>query len=257
MVYGYCFSVYNPSSILVGTNWVPSLSYWDVVMRVVQLHDFLEPHILDGCLREVRELDLKRYDNPFEHKWLLENKGSIGPNLVNAFQELKQPSTCRWVQRLLDIPLSHANYTRFGGVFVYDVDDYLSPHVDAGEYQDTHKLATALIYLTEAALQTWNGDSCLKEDPQVWAPTTYIIQPNTCVLFENTDTAWHGVPIVHTKARVALTLSYMSHPDFKRTGVFRNPRTHAYFARQVGEGHELDSLRQLRASDQAHKAWRT
>lgn len=222
-------------------------------MRPIVLHNFSEADV-DRALQEVHSLKLSRYNNPFERKSFLENKLQTGPSLRWMFQELCSHTTCLWVQRLLDIPISYADFQHYGGLFIYDQGDYLEPHVDAGIHPKTgqHKVATACLYLTPATLSLWHGDDCTYEKPEVWLEEPYFYEPNDCVLFANDDSAWHSVPLVTSSApRVVLTISYMAPEGFNRLH-YKNTRTRAYFARRHGINDGLDELREQRASEEHH-----
>lgn len=226
------------------------------IMTLTTLNNFLDPHVLISCLEEVDHLKLDRYNNPFEQKWFLADKAELikdGSYLRTAFVDLFSMDACKWVSRILNLPIYQADFMHYGGVFVYEQGDYLSPHVDAGLHPHTphlRKVATALLYLTPATLQTWRGDLCTQTDPTIWLPTDHQIKANTAIVFANTDDAWHGVPtVVHLgEKRIVLTVSYMALPEFQSMR-FRNTRNYAYFAKRVGEGNELDELRKLRSTD--------
>lgn len=222
-------------------------------MQPIVLHDFLSKVTVDRCLEEVDTLKLERYDNPFECKSFLADKDQLDscPALRYAFIELRHATL--WVERLLDLRLSHADARHFGGLFVYNQGDYLAPHVDAGLHPKTgeRKVATAVLYLTSASLSFWSGDSCMQPDPEVWLEEARLYSAGQTILFRNTDTAWHGVPI-NFVPRVALTVSYMAEPDWSHPG-FQNQRTRAYFGRRHGVQDGLDRLRQQRASEEEHE----
>lgn len=237
---------------------------------MIILHDFLDQRTLAGCISEVDKLKLERYDNPFERKWFLADKTQIGvADLCNAFNQLIVPSTCTWVQRLLNLPIAISDFDHYGGVFVYEQGDYLKQHVDAGihPYSDPNnllrKVATALLYLTPATLEFYSGDNAGREEnPTVWARHPYFIKTNQLVLFANDDYAWHGVPEIHEPgaSRVVLTVSYMTLASSFQHPSFTNMRTRAYFAHAYWELETEDTkrLRLQRASEDEHsRVYRT
>jgi hypothetical protein len=227
-------------------------------MQPIVLYNFLSKHMVDRCLEEIETLELERYDNPFERKSFLADKDQLDncPTLRYAFVELRHATL--WVERLLDLRLSHADARHFGGLFVYGQGDYLAPHVDAGLHPKTgeRKVATAVLYLTSALFSTWQGDSCIQPDPEVWLEEARLYGAGQAILFRNIDTAWHSVPLSPTP-RGALTVSYMAEADWSHPG-FQNQRTRAYFGRRHGIQDGLDHLRQQRASEEEHeKVYRT
>src|SRR3990170_2680615 len=88
-------------------------------------------HALDATLNS-QEACIE-YNNPFEHKLVLPKTH------VAFFQALIHPIMLEyrsvwWISHLLNVDISHADWTHYGGVFIYRVSDYLKPHVDAGKH---------------------------------------------------------------------------------------------------------------------------
>lgn len=226
-------------------------------MTVHLLNNFLDPILLRRALLDVRQLPLQRYDNPFERKSFLEDKSAIGIDTQRAVQELTNVHACQWISRILNVPLDHADWPHYGGVFVYEPGDYLKPHVDAGIHptKGLRKVATALLYLTPATLVMYEGTDCTVQYPIVIGEEQRVYPHiNTLVLFTNTDYAWHGVPVVKAHKRIVITVSYLAPASFSHH-VFTNLKTRAYFGRCKWEVEtpELAILRDQRASEQEHK----
>lgn len=223
------------------------------------LNNFLDPTLLRRTLLDIPRLPMARYDNPFERKSFLEDKGQLEPDIARAINELCTQEAVKWVSRILDVPLDHADWPHYGGVFMYSKGDYLKPHVDAGIHptKSLRKVATALLYLTPAEIQWYLGTDCTDSNPLILDEGLIdYVESNTLVLFTNTNWAWHGVPEVKdtTSKRIVLTVSYLAPASFENL-VFTNPRTRAYFARCSWEGEdtpELAALRELRASEEQH-----
>lgn len=219
------------------------------------LHQFTDCDV-EQALRETGELALGRYDNPFEQKDFLEHKSDVyqKPALSWALDEVR--STPRTASQLLNLPISHADWQHYGGLFRYNPGDYLAPHVDAGIHPKlgTRKVATIVLYLTDATLSFWQGDPCTADKPEVWLEQQVSVRAGEAILFSNDDTAWHSVPVVTGNARVCLTVSYMAYEGFKHSR-YQNPRTRAYFARRhgVADTPGLAELREMRASEDKHQ----
>lgn len=222
------------------------------------LHQFSQAD-RDRALLDIQQLSLARYDNPFEHKSFLEHKEDtfLSAALPWMVEELCSHDMLRTVCRLTNLPVERADWQHYGGLFVYGPGDYLMPHVDAGIHPHTgeRKVATAVLYLTDAILTCWNGDDCKVADPEVWLPQSVWVRAGECILFTNHDWAWHSVPTIqHQDPRVCLTVSYMTSPDFQHSR-YQNPRTRAYFARIHGQSDtpELKALRLKRASEEGRE----
>ena len=211
------------------------------------------------------KLDLfDRYDNPFEQKWTMRKDTNIA--LIHhdyIYDMLMAPNSIWWIQRLLDVEISHADWTHYGGIFVYDQGDYLKPHLDAGMHPVSKltKVATACLYLTPATLEFWHGEPSNYSKPQVYyRHTVHDVEAGTLILFTNTLYAWHSVPVVESEqSRVVITCSYLAPSNFSHPQ-FNNNRTRAYFGRMNDEPHDpvLEILREQRASEEGYKnAYRT
>jgi len=233
-------------------------------MNSVTVPGFLEPEEIPLCLTEVHRLEtdglLQRYDNPFEAKWFLADKTNLPTHLAAAFGWLRNGTTQWWISHLLGVPITTVDFNHYGGLFIYQPGDYLKAHVDAGvhpRFSNFRKVATALLYLTVAELETYSGDTCLKDDPLVWSRNYHLYKPGDLVVFNNTDTAWHGVPTCRDR-RVVLTVSYLA--DSFDHAHYQNPRTRAYFCKTLWdkETPELTELRKLRveAPEQVYRTGR-
>lgn len=220
------------------------------------LHHFTEID-LDRALEEVNQLPLQRYYNPFERKSFLASKADMldSPSLCYCLDELR--GSIKVASQLLNLPLYVVDWQHYGGLFVYRPGDYLAPHVDAGIHPRTgaRKLATVVLYLTDATLSFWQGDSCLENTPEVWLEQSVGLRAGDAIVFANHDSDWHSVPVVHSpEPRVCMTLSYMAYPGFKHSH-YTNPRTRAYFAKRHGvpDTPEIAALRIARASEEEHE----
>lgn len=225
-------------------------------MKHITIPKFLEPEEISLCLTEIMTMQrdglFQRYNNPFEQKWFLADKANLPPYVADAFAKLRNGATQWWISHLLDVPITTVDFLHYGGLFVYNNDDYLRAHVDAGihpKHASLRKVVTALVYLTPAELEFYTGDTCLKEDPLVWSRSYHLHKPGDLVVFTNTDTAWHGVPLVKGHERVVLTVSYLA-ADFDDSK-YKNPRTRAFFCKTLWDRDtpEIRELRHLRASE--------
>lgn len=199
------------------------------------------------------------YDNPFEKKWVLDKQQYTRSIIGIVMDAMIRHETCWWVQRLLNIPIDYGDVRHYGGVFVYQHNDYLKPHCDAGihPYNGQRKVATACLYLTPATLYFYKGDVVWLDNPLIHHIDQILhIPANSLVLFKNHDTAWHEVPLItNNQPRAVITVSYMAPPDFK-SPFFMNQRTRAYFARHMSipDSKELAELRDKRASEEHHES---
>lgn len=212
-----------------------------------------------------------RYSNPFEQKFVY--KGPA-PELVWTYMETQFLVYARLVY---GIPQLQVDETRhYAGLFRYDVGQHLAVHVDAGIHplspkgMPMRKRVTALLYLNDAPgdLEFWQGESC--SDTRYVGLGTHVqeclerVAPRTgrAVLFENTDTAWHGVAKVEDgPSRYVATVSFI-HPEplTPQNGRFNNMRQRAFFTPRPDEEWDeaIYKLRDVRADPERYaEAYRT
>lgn len=199
-----------------------------------------------------------RYENPFESKFTLRDKFNFPPKLKKLFDELQSESFVNELSKICGYPLQLDTERLYWGVHLYDKNDKLDIHVDAGIHPilGLKKHVTLGIYLSKdyhegqgCELELWKGTSCL-ESP-VLEEKVISIAPlfNRLILFTCTDKAWHGNPEpLQTNGktkRIFITISYLS-DDTRLINTFKK----AYFIKRPGdqEDFEKDKLRLLRAN---------
>lgn len=225
---------------------------------------------VDSCLEEsfAKELqeeilslpmsDFDRYENPFESKYTLRDKFNFPPQLSKLFNELQSEMFVNQLSQICGFPLQIDTERLYWGVHLYDKNDKLDIHVDAGIHPilGLKKHLTLGIYLSKnykegqgCELELWKGSSCLQSP--ILEEKVVSIAPlfNRLILFTNTDTAWHGNPEPletdgNTK-RIFITLSYLS-DDIRLTNTYKK----ALFIKRPldKEDVEKDRLRFLRAN---------
>lgn len=219
--------------------------------------DWYTDILLDSALAEVTTLDpdqFDRYSNPFEQKYALRDKFNL-PKSVDALivrlEYLKEE-----ISQLFNIELHQDETRHYTGVFKYEKGDKLDVHVDAGinPINGLRKHVTAILYLGSpigeegsSDLELWAGTSCTDPEPELWGLSRDISAAHGhLVIFENTDYAWHGVPVHDIEApRIVLTVSFLS----KAIDAFKNQRQRAFFMPRPSENWDkkLYKLRDIRA----------
>lgn len=204
-------------------------------LGIYQIGDNLANRMLDEVQSLPREA-FDRYDNPFERKWTFRDKTAL-PDDLNFMLGALESSWLHTARELFNDPGLLPDVTRhYVGLFVYDENDHLAVHVDAGIHPITtqRKAATALLYLGQGDgdLEFWSGSNCTDDNPQVIRlQATIHIAPGMLVLFENDDYAWHGVQRNQGEPRIVLTASYLT-DDLSK---FKNNRQRAYFVPRPNE----------------------
>ena len=234
---------------------------------------FFQDNILDAEFAQALQEEIlkippnafDRYENPFEHKWTLRNKHSCPPNLEKLFTFLESDSfvyqtLSPWVGfALIKDPTRH-----FNGVHLYQHNDKLDIHVDAGIHPSNglKKQVTLGIYLSKnwkkhygCDLEIWTGDNAAHPTPKLLNCKTRIAPLfNRLVLFTCDDYSWHGNPepanCPEDAKRIFITVSYLSYNNN-----FENRRQKAYFIARPQDppDSEKDKLRELRAHPEKYK----
>jgi len=200
------------------------------------------PHLAYEAQRAIFALQQEawdRYDNVFEQKWTLRDKGAFPPAVMRLFEDLQAPSFVEALSSLVGAPLHLDSERHYWGVHKYDKGDSLKIHVDAGVHPilKEKKFLTLGVYLSRCwedgygcDLEIWEGESAAKDDAvlikQIDAITPHF---NRAIFFTNTDNSWHGNPSptqgTHLSSRVFLTISYLS----DNLDAFENRRSRAFF----------------------------
>lgn len=168
-----------------------------------------------------------RYDNPFEQKFTLRDKSKYPPTLKILMDYLISPPFIQSLSTLTGHKLIVDTDKNFYGVHVYEPNDKLDIHVDAGVYwkNGLKKQVTLGIYFSYnwspdngCELEIWDGDSLdgnNYETAKLKSCITKIVpQFNRMILFNCYDNSWHGNPEPMkgspSSRRIFVTLSYLS-----------------------------------------------
>lgn len=242
--------------------------------NTIILDNFLPGNLAEQCLNAITDLqsthpqDWSRYDNPWEHKTILNKK--LPPMLwsdpsPSPIYDIREAVIATCLERMRRGHVYFENCLQpvdpfefvidasyhYDGVFIYGPGDRLDMHLDAGIHPTNglRKHATAVLYLTnshapfvmqqETPLPVWSHG--------VQSTSNTIIDPvaNRLVCFVNDDQSWHGAPgpVWGNEQRVVLTVSFMS----SAVDLYSNKCTRAYFA-DTGDP-ATDRLRDRRAID--------
>jgi hypothetical protein len=178
--------------------------------RHVVIDDFLQA---DVCRRAVEQFPA------FEDKHAINEYGEVGGKAVreklaelgDAYQKLdalfRSPEFRRWVGRVTDIDGLLFDPDYVGGGTHENIDNQeLDAHVDFNFHPKTrlHRRLNLILFLNAEWGEDWGGQLQLHRDP--WAPPAEddirSVTPvaNRCVLFETTETSWHGFPAIRIPA---------------------------------------------------------
>lgn len=200
-----------------------------------------------------------RYSNPFENKYTLRNKYNFPPMLTKLFDELQSESFVSELSNIVGEKLLLDTTRNFWGIHVYDKNDKLDIHVDAGIHPvlKLKKQLTLGIYLSKnwkdtcgCELEIWEGDNASDNNATISKCIKKIVpQFNRMIMFTNNDYSWHGNPepvqCSEDSNRIFVTISYLS-----ENINYKNLRQKAFFVPRPNDKYDeqKEKLRFLRAN---------
>ena len=135
----------------------------------------LQNEIIQHFNSEPQQYD--RYNNQFEQKYTLRDKLNYSTHLKTLFEYLESDSFISELSTLSGFTLLKDKNRNFNGVHLYDNNDKLDIHVDAGKHpiQGLKKQITLGIYLSlnwnkdyKCELEIWKGDNAGNSNPQIY-----------------------------------------------------------------------------------------
>lgn len=159
----------------------------------VVLDDFWPDTLLDGVIAEFpRETDERwqRFHNDKERK-LGGSQAQWGPVTTVLFDGLGEPSFCNMLAKAFHMPPLKMD-PRGGGYHLIPPGGYLAQHVDFNRSEEgLWRRLNLIIFLNKGWSQGFDGGQLLLGDHAEVA-----IDPvfNRTVVFETSDTSWHGHP---------------------------------------------------------------
>ena len=170
--------------------------------RHLALDDLLEPELLAGLHAQFPAFSDEKALNEFGEvggKAVHENLAELGPAYARFDRLMRSQEFLEWLSAVTGVPklLYDAEYV--GGGTHENVDGQeLDPHVDFNYHPNRtwHRRLNLILFLNDEWEPRWGGCLELHRDP--WASETRdqikTVEPraNRAVLFETTETSWHG-----------------------------------------------------------------
>lgn len=131
------------------------------------------------------------------NKATVERVRGLGPAYAALDDLVRSPALLDLVERITSIPELLYDPWYFGGGTHENRDGQdLDPHVDFNRHpvESWHRRLNLIVYLNREWDDAWGGSLELHSDPRSSDDRITLITPiyNRCVIFETTETSWHG-----------------------------------------------------------------
>ena len=166
----------------------------------IAIENFLNSEVLEGVLQEVEEFDNKNWhlmDDRYQKKWANSITSTMGPKTRNLLQFLNGQEIMNFLEELTGIEgLVPDPYLAGGGLHQLREGGFLGVHADFN-YQKQIRLdrrINLLIYLNKDWDESYGGGLELWDTEMKSCVKSYTPDFNKCVIFNTTDTSFHGNP---------------------------------------------------------------
>lgn len=168
--------------------------------RHVAIDGFLQPESAEALLRQFPGFDTRYALNEMGEvggKAVRTRVRELGPAYEALDEYLQTPEFLDAVSRITGIPdlLYDPDYEG-GGTHENRQGQALAPHIDFNYHPRTgwHRRLNLIIYLNPQWASDWGGNLQLHRDPWSEGAEVNELLPlfNRCVVFETTETSWHG-----------------------------------------------------------------
>jgi Rps23 Pro-64 3,4-dihydroxylase Tpa1-like proline 4-hydroxylase len=141
--------------------------------------------------------------------------------------------------------LEHDPYLHGSGIHIMGNGDYLRVHLDYSLHPRMHKerRVNIIVFVSDWD-SNWGGSFCSYPEGPSGPVIKVLPRKNRAIVFETTDTAWHGVEPIHCPdnvQRITAAMFYVSEP---REGMI--VRHKAQFAFNNSEEEHLSKIRSTR-----------
>ncbi|MCB1602958.1 MAG: 2OG-Fe(II) oxygenase, partial [Xanthomonadales bacterium] len=170
--------------------------------RHVVIDDFLEAEAFREAVEQFPSFEAKHAINEYGEvggKAVRENLAELGATYAKLDALFRSAEFRRWVGRVSDIDDLLFDPDYVGGGTHENIDrQELDAHVDFNFHPRTrlHRRLNLILFVNREWGEDWGGQLQLHRDP--WLPPaedeirSVVPMGNRCVLFETTETSWHG-----------------------------------------------------------------
>jgi len=168
--------------------------------RHVVIDDFFAPEYAARLVAEFPAFErgnARNENGEIGNKSTVERIRDLGPAYATLDDLVKSPAMLDLVGRVTGIPDLLYDPWYFGGGTHENRDGQdLDPHVDFNRHpiEEWHRRLNLIVYFNREWDDAWGGSLELHSDPRSPDDRTTLVTPlyNRCVIFETTETSWHG-----------------------------------------------------------------
>ena len=168
--------------------------------RHVVIDDFFAPDYARQLLAEFPPFErgnARNENGDLGNKSTVELIRGLGPAYATLDDLVRSPELLELIGRITGIPdLLYDPWYFGGGTHENRTGQDLDPHVDFNRHpvENWHRRLNLIVYFNQAWNDAWGGSLELHSDPRAGDDRVTLITPiyNRCVIFETTETSWHG-----------------------------------------------------------------
>ena len=167
----------------------------------MSIEDFVRPEILDGVLDEMETqeaLNWEHMGDRYQQKSACSQTASMGPRTRALIHALNGQEILAFLEQLTGIEgLVPDPYLAGGGLHQLRDGGFLGVHADFN-YQNHIRLdrrINLLVYLNRDWKESYGGALELWDKKMVACEKSYTPDFNRCIIFNTTDTSFHGNPV--------------------------------------------------------------
>jgi Rps23 Pro-64 3,4-dihydroxylase Tpa1-like proline 4-hydroxylase len=206
----------------------------------IVIDDFVDPGLLQRVVEEVKAasgVQWESMDDHLQRKFSNPNMRQMGPHTRALINFMNGQEVLGFLEKLTGIEGLVPDWQLAGGgVHALREGGFLNVHADFNYHRHLKldRRINLLLYLNEGWRSEWGGQLELWDRKMQHCRRSVVPEFNRCVIFNTTDTSFHGNPTpVHTpdgRARLSLAFYYYSNgrPGDELSAahytIFRKPR---------------------------------
>lgn len=192
----------------------------------IVIDDFVRPDVLRGVLTEITEnasLPWNQMSDQFQKKLASNSTRNLGPRTRSLIQFMNGQEVLGFLEKLTGISGLIADWQLAGGgVHALREGGFLGVHADFNyqSYLRLDRRINLLLYLNDDWKEEYGGNLELWNNEMSACVERVVPLFNRCVIFNTTDTSYHGnpVPVAAPGGRTRLSLAFYYYSNGRPAG---------------------------------------